>query len=260
MKVPFRRRSARSWPNRLLLVALVGGALSACGGEERPAPAAGARSIAGPLPSETTAGVEDSARLSPRQAAPGDAPAVVFLGDSLTAGFGLAEEQAFPAVVGELLAARDLPVRVVNGGVSGDTSAGALARLDWLLTQEPDVVVVSIGGNDGLRGLPVEALEANLRAIVRRARAAGARVLLTGQQIPTNYGPEYAGAFRELYPRVAREEGATLLPFLLEGVAMVPELNLPDGIHPNPEGQRRVAAQVAAALAPLLEPRIDAGG
>jgi acyl-CoA thioesterase-1 len=191
---------------------------------------------------------------------PAEAPVVVFLGDSLTAGFGLAEEQAFPAVVGELLAAQGLPVRVVNGGVSGDTSAGALARLDWLLTQEPDVVVVSIGGNDGLRGMPVDALEENLRSIARRARAAGARVLLTGQQIPTNYGPQYAGAFRELYRRVAREEGATLLPFLLEGVAMVPELNLPDGIHPNPEGQRRVAAQVAAALVPLLEPRIGAGG
>jgi len=223
----------------------------ACGEERGPAPAAGARALAGDVAAGDAVRVPADPASTPR-AAPADAPLVAFLGDSLTAGFGLAEEQAFPAVVGELLAARGLPVRVVNGGISGDTSAGALARVDWLLTQKPAIVVVSIGGNDGLRGQPVEALEANLREIVRRARAAGARVLVAGQQIPTNYGPEYAGAFRELYPRVAREEGAELLPFLLEGVAMRPELNLPDGIHPNPEGQRIVGRNVADALEPML--------
>ena len=177
---------------------------------------------------------------------------MVFLGDSLTAGFGLGEEQAFPARVGELLAARGTPIVVVNGGVSGDTSAGALERVDWLLSRPAAVMVVSIGANDGLRGQPVAGIEANLRAIVRKAKASGARVLVTGQKIPTNYGPDYARAFEAIYPRVANEEGAALLPFLLEGVAMRPELNLEDGIHPNPEGQRIVARTVAAALEPLL--------
>jgi len=228
-----------------LLVAFV-----ACGGEGGPAPAPGARALAG----EASGPVATSAPRAAARPVPAGAPVVAFLGDSLTAGFGLEESQAYPAVVGELLAERGLPIRVVNGGVSGDTSAGALARVDWLLTQEPEIVVVSIGGNDGLRGQPVDALEANLRAIVRRAKGAGARVLIAGQQIPTNYGPEYAGAFRDLYPRVAREEGAELLPFLLEGVAMRPELNLPDGIHPNPEGQRIVARNVAEALEPMLRP------
>jgi acyl-CoA thioesterase-1 len=181
-----------------------------------------------------------------------DAPVVAFLGDSLTAGLGLAEEEAHPAAVGELLARRGIAVRIVNGGISGDTSAGALERLDWLLGRPPAVLVVSIGANDGLRGMPVESLEANLRAIVRRARAAGARVLVTGQRIPINYGTTYARAFEAVYPRVAEEEGATLLPFLLEGVAMVPELNQPDGIHPTAEGQRRIARAVADALEPLL--------
>lgn len=230
----------------------------ACDAAPAPAPAAGARSLAGEAAGGIATAEPTAATLPPRPV-PADAPLVVFLGDSLTAGFGLAEEQAFPAVVGELLAARGVPVRVVNGGISGDTSAGALARVDWLLTQKPAIVVVSIGGNDGLRGQPVAALEANLRAIVRKAKEAGARVLLAGQQIPTNYGPEYAGAFRDLYPRVAREEGAEFLPFLLEGVAMRPELNLPDGIHPNPEGQRVVGRNVADALEPMLR-KLAAGG
>lgn len=237
-----RRPTAGALPLLLLL--------AACGDERPPAQAAGARALAGESADASAAPTPEAEGRRPR-AVPADAPLVVFLGDSLTAGFGLAEEQAFPTVAGELLAARGVPVRVVNGGISGDTSAGALARVDWLLTQKPAIVVVSIGGNDGLRGQPVEALEANLRAIVRRAKAAGARVLLAGQQIPTNYGPEYAGAFRDLYPRVAREEGAELLPFLLEGVAMRPELNLPDGIHPNPEGQRVVGRNVADALEPM---------
>lgn len=245
-----RRPTAGAIPLLLLLFA--------CGDARPPARAAGARALAGETAETSSAPTRETA--SPRlRAAPADAPLVVFLGDSLTAGFGLAEEQAFPAVAGELLAARGVPVRVVNGGISGDTSAGALARVDWLLTQKPAIVVVSIGGNDGLRGQPVAALEANLRAIVRKAKVAGARVLLAGQQIPTNYGPEYAGAFRDLYPRVAREEGAELLPFLLQGVAMRPELNLPDGIHPNPEGQRVVGRNVADALEPMLR-KLAVGG
>lgn len=243
------RRSPKAWTRGAALLSIV--CLLGCGGGEAPAPAAGARALAGeseapPAFPEPTPPAESPLPIAD------DATVVAFLGDSLTAGFGLAEAQAYPAVVGELLAARGVAVRVVNGGISGDTSAGALARVDWLLTQKPEILVVSIGGNDGLRGQPVEALERNLREIVRRAKAARARVLLTGQQIPTNYGPQYADSFRELYPRVAREEGVELLPFLLEGVAMDPALNLPDGLHPNPAGQRIVAEHVAAALEPML--------
>lgn len=198
-----------------------------------------------------------SAPAAPAAAATGT-PRVVFLGDSLTAGFGLGEEQAFPARVGELLAARGTPIVVVNGGVSGDTSAGALERVDWLLSRPAAVMVVSIGANDGLRGQPVAGIEANLRAIVRKAKASGARVLVTGQKIPTNYGPDYARAFEAIYPRVANEEGVALLPFLLEGVAMRPELNQADGIHPTPEGQGLIARAVAAALEPLLSEALRA--
>ncbi len=229
--------------------------LSACGRQEPAGPPPTAGGAPAPGSSEVSGIGGDAARGGAPAEERTARPLVVFLGDSLTAGFGLGEEQAFPAVAGQLLAARGLAIEVVNGGISGDTSAGALERLDWLLTRRPDVLVLAIGANDGLRGQPLEATEANVRQIVRRARAAGAEVLLAGQRIPTNYGPAYAEGFTALYPRVAREEGTALLPFLLEGVAMRPELNLPDGIHPNPAGQRIVAATVADALEPLLEAR-----
>jgi acyl-CoA thioesterase-1 len=129
----------------------------------------------------------------------------------------------------------------VNAGVSGDTSAGGLRRLAWLLKQKPDVVVVELGANDGLRGQPLAGVEANLRDIVARSRAAGARVLLVGLRVPPSLGGDYARDFAAIYPRLARELDVPLVPFLLEGVAGDPDLNLPDGIHPNAEGQRRVA-------------------
>lgn len=185
--------------------------------------------------------------------APPAPPVVAFLGDSLTAGLGLPESDAYPARVGELLAAKGRPVRVVNGGVSGDTSAGGLRRVDWLLKQKPSVVVVWLGANDGLRGFPVAETERNLRAIVRRAKGSGAKVLLCGMLVPTNYGPEYGKEFRALFPRVAKEEGAALSPFPLAPVAGKPELNQPDGVHPTAEGQKLVAAIVARDLLPLLE-------
>jgi acyl-CoA thioesterase-1 len=140
----------------------------------------------------------------------------------------------------------------VNAGVSGDTSAGALRRLEWLLQQRPHVVVVELGANDALRGQPVSAIEANLRAIVEQSRAAGARVLLVGMRVPTSYGPEYAGDFAAMFPRLAKSLGVPLVPFLLEGVAGRPRLNLEDGIHPNAEGQKVVAATVLPHLERLL--------
>lgn len=208
---------------------------------ERRAPVAAAPAV--PKAAPPSAVVPEAAR-----------PLVAFLGDSLTAGLGLEADLAFPAQVGERLAAAGRPIRVLNAGVSGDTSAGGLRRLDWLLKQQPEVVVVGLGANDGLRGVPLEETERNLRAIVERARAAGARVLLLGMQLPPNYGPEYAGGFAEIYPRVSQEMGVPLVPFLLEGVGGVPELNLSDGIHPNAEGQERVAGNVLPYLEQVLAP------
>ena len=182
------------------------------------------------------------------------APQVVFLGDSLTAGLGLGEEAAYPAIVGEILAERGVPARIVNAGVSGDTSAGGLARVDWLLSLHPDVLVLALGANDGLRGQPVAGIEANLREIVRRARAAGAQVLLAGMKMPPNYGPDYTRDFEALYSRLARELDLAFVPFLLAGVAADPKLNQADGIHPSAEGQRIVARLVADALQPMLAP------
>ncbi len=184
--------------------------------------------------------------------ASGEPPRVVFLGDSLTAGFGLGEGDAWPARVTAALAAEGLPIRAVNAGISGDTSAGGLARVDWILRLQPDVVVVELGPNDGLRGLPLEATEDNLRQITRRIEAAGAEVLLVGLRIPPNYGPDYSGRFHDLYPRLAAELGVPLVPFLLEGVGGEPDLNLPDGIHPNVAGHRLVAGNVLPHLRPLV--------
>jgi acyl-CoA thioesterase-1 len=178
-----------------------------------------------------------------------DAPRVVFLGDSLSAGRGLAESDAFPAVTGELLRTAGVEIEVVNAGVSGDTSAGGLARLDWVLGRGADVLVVELGGNDGLRGRALENTESNLRQIVRRGRETGARVLLLGMDIPTNYGPDYGKAFAEMYVRIADEEGATLVPGFVRDVGADPGLLQPDGLHPTAEGHRRLAK----ILVPYLE-------
>lgn len=180
-------------------------------------------------------------------------PTVAFLGDSLTAGLGLPESQAYPALIQARIAAEGRSWKVVNAGVSGDTTAGGLARMNWLYRRKVDVLVVALGANDGLRGLPLKETEANLRAILRRGRSEGSRLVLAGMQMPENLGPDYRKGFAALYPRVAKEEGATLIPFLLEGVAMDPALNQADGIHPNEAGARKVADTVWRGLGPLLK-------
>jgi len=176
-------------------------------------------------------------------------PLVIFLGDSLTAGNGLPLDEAFPALVEKAMREHGRPVRVVNAGVSGDTTTGGLERLGYLLEQKPDVLVVGLGANDAFRGQPVARIEANLRAIVTRAKSTGVRVVLLGMRIPTNYGADYADAFAAAYAHVAKTEKVDLMPFLLAGVGGHVELNLDDGIHPNREGQRVVAANVL----PLIE-------
>ena len=185
---------------------------------------------------------------------------MVFLGDSLTAGMGLPADQAYPALLARELPGDGFAARVINAGVSGDTSAGGLRRLRWLLAQHPAVVVVGLGGNDAMRGQPPAEIERNLREIVTQARQAGAQVLLLGMQIPSNYGPDYTGAFAAIYPRVARELHVPLVPFLLAGVGGVAELNQADGIHPTAAGQVKVAANVKPYLEEVLRQSRRAGG
>jgi len=177
---------------------------------------------------------------------------VVALGDSLTAGLGVAPEEAYPALLEARLRREGFDYRVVNAGVSGDTSAGGLRRIDWALKLRPDVVIVALGANDGLRGQPPEALRDNLTRIVARAKVSGARVLLAGMRVPPNYGDEYARAFAAVYPQVARATGAPLAPFLLDGVAGDARLNQADGLHPTAEGQRVIAERLWPHLKPLL--------
>jgi len=183
-------------------------------------------------------------------------PTVIFLGDSLTAGYGLAEDEAFPALVAEALESDGRAIRLVNAGVSGDTTAGGLARVDWLLKQEPKVLVVGLGGNDGLRGLDLEMSETNLRQIIERAQEAGAIVILLGMLLPPNYGPDYTERFSAIYPRLGEAYGVILVPFLLEGVGGDPDLNLPDGIHPTARGHEIVARTVL----PYVREALDRAG
>lgn len=222
------------------------------GGAAAPAPA-GSRAARPPgQPGEIAPPA--AAPEAPAPASPAAGPLVVFLGDSLTAGQGVEAEEAFPALLGRDLVAAGIPIRPVNAGVSGDTTAGGLARLPWLLRQKPDVMVVELGANDGLRGLSLEEMEGNLRQIVQKAQGGGARVLLLGMQIPPNYGPDYTKGFAAIYPRLAKELGVPLVPFLLEGVGGVRELNQGDGVHPTARGHVKVAATVRPYLEKMIAP------
>ena len=183
--------------------------------------------------------------------APEDAPVVAFIGDSICAGLHLAEHQAFPAVL-EARMAEDRPFRLVSSCESGRTTAGGVTAFDWVLRSEPDLVVLEIGGNDGLRGIPIESIEANLRKMIDRSRAEGIAVMLLGVRLPSNYG-EYAEAFDALYPKLAEEYDLPFVPFFMEGVGGVPELNTPDGLHPTAEGQEKLATNVEATLRAVLE-------
>lgn len=189
--------------------------------------------------------------LAPPAAAEG--PAVIaVLGDSLAAGLGVAADEAFPARLQAWLEREGYAYGVVNAGVSGDTSAGGLRRVDWVLRVQPEIVVVALGANDGLRGQSPAATRANLDAIVARLTTAGARVLLAGMRMPPNYGAEYTRQFAAIFPEVARRAGVTLMPFLLEGVAADPRFLQPDGLHPNAAGHQIIADRLWPYLRPLL--------
>jgi acyl-CoA thioesterase-1 len=179
---------------------------------------------------------------------------VVALGDSLTAGLGVAADEAFPARLQARLRAEGYDYRVVNAGVSGDTTAGGLRRVDWALRAHPDVVIVALGANDGLRGQSPQAIRANLEEIVARLQASGARVLLVGMRLPPNYGAEYTKEFEAVFPAIARRAKIALMPFLLDGVAADPRLNQADGIHPTAAGQQMIADRLWPYLRPLLRP------
>lgn len=179
---------------------------------------------------------------------------VIFFGDSLTAGYGVEPEEAYPALIQHKIDEAKLPWRVVNAGLSGETTAGGLRRLDWVLRQPVDLLVLELGGNDGLRGISPAATRSNLQAMVQRVRQRHpkVRVVIAGMQMPVNMGPEYTREFAAIFPEVAHENGAILIPFLLEGVGGVTSLNLPDGIHPTPQGHAIVAETVWRTLKPLL--------
>ena len=184
--------------------------------------------------------------------APTAGPRIVFLGDSLTAGYGLPKEASVPSLIQQRLRENGYPHEVVNAGVSGDTSAGGLSRLDWSLEGDVQVLVIELGANDGLRGLPVASLKKNLTEIITRAQARGIQVVLTGMEAPPNFGAAYTSEFRDVYRQLAREHDVTFVPFYLEGVAGIPSLNIEDGIHPNAEGSRIIEKTVWSALEPLL--------
>ena len=183
-----------------------------------------------------------------------DVPRLVVLGDSLTAGLGLTVTESFPARLQERVDAVGYHLQIVNAGVSGDTTAGGLRRLEWALEGESDALglVVALGGNDGLRGLPVDQMKDNLSQIITTAQARGVEVLLAGMEAPPNFGEAYTTAFRDVFVQLAREHDVALVPFLLEGVAGVPDLNQSDGIHPNVEGAVRVAGHLWPAVESLV--------
>jgi acyl-CoA thioesterase-1 len=208
----------------------------------------------------------DTPRAEPTPAAPAARPAsapersavekrprIVFLGDSLTAGLGLAAEESVPSLIQRRLDEEGYDYEVVNAGVSGDTSAGGLSRLDWSLDGDVRLLVIELGANDGLRGLPAAAMKRNLGEIISRARRRGITVLLTGMEAPPNYGEAYTSEFRQVYRDLAREHDVAFMPFFLEGVAGIAALNQRDGVHPNADGARLVERKIWASLEPLLD-------
>ena len=219
-------------------------ALAACGGGSGPDV---------PKPSPSAAGSTEP----PPAAFVDERPVILFVGTSLTAGYGLDPSDAFPALFQKTIDAAGLDYRVVNAGVSGETSAGALRRMDWLLRQEVAVLVLETGANDGLRGQDPESTRANIQALFDRAaeQQPPPDLALAAMEALPNYGKDYRERFRTIYPELAQNNGAVLVPFLLEGVAGDPKLNQADGIHPTAEGNQRVAANIWKALEPLLRDR-----
>ncbi|HEX6309325.1 MAG TPA: arylesterase [Longimicrobiales bacterium] len=242
-------------------------ALTACGA---PQSGASGESDAAPseAPDESNAAQSAPGASGAESDAPGVAPAAatdpdgrrvaLFIGTSLTAGYGVGEEVAWPAIVQRMIDSAGLPYRVTNAGISGETSAGGLRRIDWSLQQPADVLVLELGANDALRGLDTRQLRANLDSIITRARDVypGIAVVLAGMEAPPNLGAQYTRAFRDVFTGLARRHDAALVPFLLDGVAADASLNIDDGIHPNAAGHRVIARTVWRTLEPVLRERM----
>lgn len=237
---------------RSFAIALAAAALcvSACGSREEPPSSPPIETAPAPTPAPAAPSADAAA---PAAAPDAPRPRIVVLGDSLTAGLGLAPSEAYPTLLQKRLTDAGMNYEVVNAGVSGDTSAGGLSRLDWALDGNVKILVVALGGNDALRGLPADALKRNLSQIIERAQARGITVVLAGMEAPPNYGADYARQFHEVYPSLAKEYGVQLVPFLLQGVGGVVRLNQGDGIHPTAEGARILAENVWTVLKPIVE-------
>lgn len=238
---------------RRIILALLAVTLTACDGGMPEPP----RDSAPSYPASTAETGDGDGALStapPDAARTADVPTVLFVGTSLTAGYGVGAEFAYPAVLQQMMDSAGLAYRVVNAGISGETSAGGLRRIDWSLQQPAAVLVLELGANDALRGLDTDEMRNNLDAILRRARELhpGIDIVIIGMEAPPNLGDDYGRRFRTVYTDLAREYDAALVPFLLEGVAAVPALNLEDGIHPNSEGQRILAHTVWQELELVL--------
>lgn len=235
-------------PIRAAGIALL--ALTACGRSESPRPADS-------VTVQATAAASSAVPASPAAPAPKfrAGAVILFAGTSLTAGLGLDPDEAYPNLVQRKIDSAGLKFTVVNAGVSGETSAALLRRLGWLMREPFDVIVIETGANDGLRGIPVATMERNIQQIIDGVRAArpSAQIVLVQMEAPPNLGTPYTAGFREVFPSLARRNSVTLMPFLLDGVAGVRHLNQNDGIHPNEEGARVVAANVWKALKPLIQ-------
>lgn len=184
-----------------------------------------------------------------------DTQKILFFGDSITAGYGLDKDEAFPAIIQQKIDSLNWNFDTVNAGLSGETSAGGLRRVDWILQQDFDIFVLELGGNDGLRGIDLESTKNNLQAIIDKVKQKKpeAEILLAGMQVPPNLGPDYTEEFRKMYPELAKKNDVTLIPFLLKGVGGDPELNQADGIHPTARGHEILAENVWKELKPILK-------
>src|SRR5688500_823845 len=232
---------------RIIAVSLAA-VLTACAAEPQTTPATSERAV--PAATSSPSGSSSEPATDRRRN-------VLFVGTSLTAGYGVGEDVAFPAVIQQKIDSAGLPFRVVNAGISGETSAGGLRRIDWSLQQPLDVLVLELGANDGLRGIDPAEMRRNLDAILKRTRDRypTAAIVLTGMEAPPNLGDVYTSQFRSAFADLAREHGALLVPFLLEGVAAQPGFNIEDGIHPNLQGHRIIADNVWRVLGRLLRER-----